>query len=102
MQGSSQLNAKMRALGFEVSVPDISMFTLGGDGVHCLSQAMCRDTAQDSIRKFAGLMSLVRIALNEWLPVQFRPFVASLHLSIERHSDLDRCLDAHLRTRSRP
>jgi N-dimethylarginine dimethylaminohydrolase len=33
----------MRALGFEVYDPDMSMFTLGGGGVHCLSQALCRD-----------------------------------------------------------
>ena len=45
MQGSTQLNAKMRALGFEVFDPDMSMFTLGGGGVHCLSQALCRDAA---------------------------------------------------------
>ena len=43
MQGANELNAKMRALGFEVYDPDMSMFTLGGGGVHCLSQALCRD-----------------------------------------------------------
>ncbi len=43
MAGSSGLNAKMRALGFEVYDPDMSMFTLGGGGVHCLCQALCRD-----------------------------------------------------------
>ena len=43
MQGSRQLNEKMRALGFEVFDPDMSMFTLGGGGVHCLSQALSRD-----------------------------------------------------------
>ena len=42
MSGSVHLNAKMRALGFEVFDPDMSMFTLGGGGVHCLSQALCR------------------------------------------------------------
>ena len=43
MQGASQLNDKMRALGFTVYDPDMSMFTLGGGGVHCLCQALCRD-----------------------------------------------------------
>ncbi|MEL6648622.1 MAG: arginine deiminase family protein [Pseudomonadota bacterium] len=45
MAGATDLNAKMRALGFEVYDPDMSMFTLGGGGVHCLSQALCRDDA---------------------------------------------------------
>ena len=43
MKGAEQLNAKMRAAGFEVYDPDMSMFTLGGGGVHCLCQALCRD-----------------------------------------------------------
>ncbi|WP_166416605.1 dimethylarginine dimethylaminohydrolase family protein [Cochlodiniinecator piscidefendens] len=43
MAGATELNGKMRALGFEVYDPDMSMFTLGGGGVHCLSQALCRD-----------------------------------------------------------
>ena len=43
MKGADDLNAKMRALGFTVFDPDLSMFTLGGGGVHCLSQALCRD-----------------------------------------------------------
>ncbi|MFU1478409.1 hypothetical protein ACM25N_12170 [Roseovarius sp. C7] len=45
MAGAAELNAKMRALGFEVYDPDMSMFTLGGGGVHCLSQALRRDDA---------------------------------------------------------
>ena len=45
MAGAEDLNAKMRALGFEVYDPDMSMFTLGGGGVHCLSQALCREAA---------------------------------------------------------
>lgn len=45
MKGATDLNHKMRALGFEVYDPDMSMFTLGGGGVHCLCQALCRDTA---------------------------------------------------------
>lgn len=43
MAGATDLNAKMRALGFEVYDPDMSMFTLGGGGVHCLAQALCRE-----------------------------------------------------------
>ena len=42
--GATDLNDKMRAMGFEVYDPDMSMFTLGGGGVHCLSQALCRET----------------------------------------------------------
>lgn len=45
MNGASELNAKMRALGFKVFDPDMSMFTLGGGGVHCLCQALRRDPA---------------------------------------------------------
>ena len=47
MKGASELNDKMRALGFEVYDPDMSMFTLGGGGVHCLCQALCRDRIGD-------------------------------------------------------
>ena len=43
MSGAKELNNKMRSLGFEVFDPDMSMFTLGGGGVHCLAQALCRD-----------------------------------------------------------
>ena len=45
MKGSEALNGKLRALGFEVFDPDMSMFTLGGGGVHCLCQALRRDAA---------------------------------------------------------
>ncbi len=45
MKGSRVLNGKLRALGFEVHDPDMSMFTLGGGGVHCLCQALRRDSA---------------------------------------------------------
>ncbi|KNG95518.1 dimethylarginine dimethylaminohydrolase family protein [Pseudaestuariivita atlantica] len=45
MKGADELNGKMRALGFEVFEPDMSMFTLGGGGVHCLCQALCREGA---------------------------------------------------------
>ena len=37
------LGRALRTLGFEVYDPDMSMFTLGGGGVHCLSQALCRN-----------------------------------------------------------
>ena len=37
MAGATEHNAKMRALGFEVYDPDMSMLTLSGGGVHCLS-----------------------------------------------------------------
>jgi len=43
MHGATELNASMRALGYEVYDPDMSMFKLGGGGVHCLCQALCRD-----------------------------------------------------------
>jgi N-dimethylarginine dimethylaminohydrolase len=42
---SKELNAKLRALGFTVYDPDVSMFTLGGGGVHCMCQALRRDPA---------------------------------------------------------
>ncbi|MDH3595284.1 MAG: arginine deiminase family protein [Rhodospirillales bacterium] len=40
---SQDLNARLRALGFEVYDPDASMFTKGGGGVHCLCQPLRRD-----------------------------------------------------------
>jgi len=43
MKGATELNSKLRAMGFEVHEPDMSMFTLGGGGVHCMAQALCRD-----------------------------------------------------------
>ncbi len=43
MSGSINLNDKLRALGYTVYAPDMSMFTLGGGGVHCLCQALRRD-----------------------------------------------------------
>jgi|SRR5581483_30846 len=42
---SQDLNGKLRALGFTVYDPDLSMFTLGGGGAHCLCQALLRDPA---------------------------------------------------------
>ena len=43
MAGADRLNARMRALGYIVHEPDMSQFTLGGGGVHCLAQALCRE-----------------------------------------------------------
>ncbi len=45
MAGSVKLNQDLRARGYEVFAPDMSMFTLGGGGVHCLCQALKRDPA---------------------------------------------------------
>lgn len=42
---ASTLNAKLRALGFTVYDPDLTMFTKGGGGAHCLAQALRRDAA---------------------------------------------------------
>jgi N-dimethylarginine dimethylaminohydrolase len=42
---STQLNARLRALGFTVYDPDVTMFTLGGGGVHCMCQSLRRDPA---------------------------------------------------------
>ena len=44
MSGAVELNSKMRSLGYDVYDPDMSMFTLGGGGVHCLCQSLCRDS----------------------------------------------------------
>ncbi|MFI5123425.1 MAG: dimethylarginine dimethylaminohydrolase family protein [Vicinamibacteria bacterium] len=43
--GSARLNEQLRALGLEVFDPDLSMFTRGGGGAHCLAQALDRDPA---------------------------------------------------------
>lgn len=40
--GSAKLNEQMRSLGLEVLDPDLSMFTRGGGGAHCLAQALRR------------------------------------------------------------
>jgi N-dimethylarginine dimethylaminohydrolase len=37
-----ELNRKLRALGFDVLDPDISMFAQGGGGIHCLCQPLRR------------------------------------------------------------
>ena len=41
--GSQRLNAELRAHGLEVFDPDLSMFTMGGGGAHCLAQALRRE-----------------------------------------------------------
>jgi N-dimethylarginine dimethylaminohydrolase len=40
---SVDLNARLRARGFEVYDPDVSMFTMGGGGVHCMAMPLRRD-----------------------------------------------------------
>ncbi len=40
---AGDLNAKLRALGFEVYDPDMTMFTWAGGGVHCMAQPLRRD-----------------------------------------------------------
>ena len=42
---STALNERLRALGFTVYDPDVTMFTLGGGGVHCLGQSVHREPA---------------------------------------------------------
>jgi N-dimethylarginine dimethylaminohydrolase len=41
--GASELNEAARARGLTVHEPDLSMFTLGGGGAHCLAQALRRE-----------------------------------------------------------
>ncbi|MDH3694476.1 MAG: hypothetical protein OER96_07910 [Gammaproteobacteria bacterium] len=45
MKQNTTLNERLRAEGFEVFDPDMSMFTLGGGGVHCLCQSLRRKPA---------------------------------------------------------
>ena len=40
---NKRINEKMKSLGIKVYAPDLSMFTLGGGGVHCLSQSLRRE-----------------------------------------------------------
>jgi N-dimethylarginine dimethylaminohydrolase len=40
---SKDLNAKLKALGFTVYDPDVTMFTQAGGGVHCMAQPLRRD-----------------------------------------------------------
>jgi N-dimethylarginine dimethylaminohydrolase len=39
----SALTKPLRGLGFEVLEPELSMFTLGGGGAHCLAQPLARE-----------------------------------------------------------
>jgi N-dimethylarginine dimethylaminohydrolase len=41
--GATDLNAQLAAQGLRVYDPDLSMFTLGGGGAHCLAQALRRE-----------------------------------------------------------
>lgn len=40
---STELNGRLRAMGLTVYATDISMFTLGGGGIHCLCQPLRRE-----------------------------------------------------------
>jgi N-dimethylarginine dimethylaminohydrolase len=42
---AKDLNARLRAAGFEVHDPDMSMFTWAGGGVHCMCQPLRREAA---------------------------------------------------------
>jgi N-dimethylarginine dimethylaminohydrolase len=42
-RGSTTLNEQLRARGLDVRTPDLTMFTLGGGGAHCLGQALRRE-----------------------------------------------------------
>jgi len=42
-KGATVLNASLRARGLTVLDPELSMFTAGGGGAHCLAQALRRD-----------------------------------------------------------
>ena len=44
-RGANQLNEALRARGIEVIELELSMFTLGGGGAHCLGQALRRERA---------------------------------------------------------
>jgi N-dimethylarginine dimethylaminohydrolase len=43
--GASSLNDQLRARGLELVAPELSMFTRGGGGAHCLGQALRREPA---------------------------------------------------------
>jgi len=42
---SPGLNRKLKAMGFKVYDPDVSMFQKGGGGIHCMAQPLRRDPA---------------------------------------------------------
>ena len=67
--GADALNAQLRARGLTVHELDLSMFTLGGGGAHCLAQALRRQRARgrmsagpaiDAARVIADLRELDR------------------------------------------
>jgi arginine deiminase len=41
--GARELNQRLRAHGIEVLAPDLSLFTRGGGGAHCMSLPLARD-----------------------------------------------------------
>ena len=41
---ATDLNSKLKAMGFEVYDPDMSMYTNAGGGVHCMAQPLRRDS----------------------------------------------------------
>jgi N-dimethylarginine dimethylaminohydrolase len=43
--GAKDLNSKLRAAGFKVYDPDMTMFTWAGGGVHCMCQPLNREAA---------------------------------------------------------
>ena len=43
--GAPDLNAKIRATGFTVYDPDMTMYTWAGGGVHCMCQPLRREAA---------------------------------------------------------
>jgi N-dimethylarginine dimethylaminohydrolase len=43
---SKDLNTRLRALGFTVYDPDMSMYLMGGGGVHCMCQAVHREPTE--------------------------------------------------------
>jgi len=45
MAHNANLNARLKAAGFEVFAPEFDMFTLGGGGVHCACHELRRDPA---------------------------------------------------------
>jgi N-dimethylarginine dimethylaminohydrolase len=47
IEGATSLNEAMRARGLAVRELDLSMFTLGGGGAHCLAQALRRERLGD-------------------------------------------------------
>ena len=42
-EGSTSLKEQLKARGFTIYDPDLSMITQGGGGVHCMCQSLIRD-----------------------------------------------------------